>query len=116
MKPKQLYKVIFHNQGKIYEIFARQVYQGNLYGFVEIEEIVFGERSSVVVDPSEEKLKSEFAGVKRTYVPMHAVVRIDEVENQGTAKITALEGKGDNISPFPSHIYTPKTGPDKPGE
>lgn len=114
MNSKQIYKVVFYSQGKVYEIFAKQVYQGSLYGFVEVEEIVFGERSSVVVDPSEEKLKAEFAGVKRTYIPMHAIVRIDEVEKQGTPRITAVEGKGDNVSAFPTHIYTPNTGPDKP--
>lgn len=116
MNPKQLYKVVFYSQGKIYEIFAKQVYQGSLYGFVEVEQIVFGERSTVVVDPSEEKLKAEFAGVKRTYIPLHAVVRIDEVEKQGTSKITAIDNKGDNVTAFPTPIYTPSRGPDKPGE
>ena len=79
---KQIYKVIFYNQGELYEIYARQVSQGNLYGFVEIEQLVFGEKTSLVVDPSEERLKSEFSDVKRTYIPMHAVVRIDEVEKE----------------------------------
>ncbi len=50
-----------------------------MYAFVEVADIMFGERSQLVVDPSDEKLKSEFAGVKRTYIPLHAVVRIDEV-------------------------------------
>ena len=43
-------------------------------------------RSSVVVDPSEEKLKTEFNSVKRCFIPMHSIVRIDEVEKQGTSK------------------------------
>ena len=30
---------------------------GELYGFVEIGEIIFGERTAILVDPSEEKLK-----------------------------------------------------------
>ena len=52
------YKVIFYNQGQIFEIFARQIYQSDLYGFIEIEELVFGERSGMLVDPSEEKLNN----------------------------------------------------------
>ena len=104
---KRLYRVTFINQGKIYEVFAREVYQGELYGFVVLEGLLFGERSAVVVDPSEERLKSEFESVKRSYVPMHAVIRIDEVEKQGVAKISDL---GDNVSPFPSTIYTPGQG------
>jgi len=105
MATKPLYKVIFMNQGKVYEIYARSVGHGALFGFVEVEELVFGSRSSVVVDPSEEKIKSEFEGVKRTYLPMHAVMRIDEVDKEGASKISKLEGG--NIAQFPVPVYTP---------
>src|SRR6056297_125783 len=75
---RQIYKVIFHNQGEIYEIYATCIYQSELYGFIEVEEFLFGERAQMVVDPSEERLKNEFSGVQRSFIPMHAVVRIDE--------------------------------------
>lgn len=110
MKKKRIYRVIFHNQGKVYELYAASVAQGSLFGFVEISGFVFGERSSVVIDPSEEKLKAEFGAVKSTLVPMHAVVRIDEVEKEGTAKISAL-GEDAKISYLPSPIYTPPPRP-----
>lgn len=99
-----MFKVSFLNQGKVYEVFAKQVYQADMYGFIVIEELVFNERGSVVVDPSEEKLKTEFEQVKRSYVPMHAVMRIDEVEKQGVAKITDSDS---NVAQFPTTIYTP---------
>jgi len=108
MATKPLYKVIFMNQGKVYEIYARSVGHGALFGFVEVEELVFGNRSSVVVDPSEEKIKTEFEGVKRTYLPMHAVMRIDEVDKEGASKISKLEGG--NIAQFPVPVYTPGGG------
>ena len=101
MAAKKTYRITFHNQGKVYEIYARKVAQGGLLGFVEIEDIVFGEKTTVVVDPSEENLKSEFNGVKRTYIPMHAVVRIDEVEKTGQSKITEALGRGEKVTPFP---------------
>lgn len=105
MAAKMLYKIVFMSQGQVYEIYARRVGHGTLFGFVEVEELVFGERSSVVVDPSEEKIKSEFAGVKRTYLPMHSVIRIDEVDKQGKSKISKLEGG--NVAQFPVPVYTP---------
>jgi len=92
-----IYKITFLNKGKVYEVFVRQVFQSDLYGFIEIEDFVFDERSQVVVDPSEEKLKNEFAGVKRSFIPLQAIIRIDEVEKGGVAKISS----GDNIAPFP---------------
>ncbi len=105
MTNKLLYKVIFMSQGQVYEVYARSVSHGDLFGFIEVEELLFGERSSVVVDPSEERIKSEFAGVKRTYLPMHAIIRIDEVEKEGASKISKLEGG--NVTQFPVPVYTP---------
>jgi hypothetical protein len=105
MAKQQLYKVIFVNQGKVYEIYARSVGQGSLFGFIEVEQLVFGERTTVVVDPAEERLKSEFETVKRTYIPMHAVIRIDEVEKQGPSKISSIDGS--NVSSSPMPVYTP---------
>jgi hypothetical protein len=104
MPKKTLYKVIFHNQGKIYEIYAKSVHQGAMFGFIEIEQLVFGEKTSLVVDPSEENLKSEFSDVTRTYIPMHSIIRIDEVKKQGVPKILENTGAGENVMPFP--VYT----------
>jgi len=103
MSKKTVYKVIFQNQGKIFEIFARSVHEGEMFGFIVVEEIVFGERSSVVVDPSEENLKSEFSGVARTYIPMHSIIRIDEVEKEGASKITDLPENASNVASFPAY-------------
>ena len=105
MAKKSLYKVIFMSQGQVYEIYARSVGQGDMFGFVAIEELVFGERTTVVVDPTEEKIKSEFENVRRTYLPMHSIIRIDEVDKQGVSKISKLEGS--NVAQFPLPVYTP---------
>ena len=106
MGTKPIFKVIFMNQGKVFEIYARSVSHGTLFGFVEVEKLVFGSRSTVVVDPSEERIQSEFSGVTRTFLPMHSIVRIDEVEKQGTSKITTAEGG--NVAQFPMPIYAPR--------
>ena len=99
MAKEPIYKISFFNQGKVYEIYAKHVFQSDLWGFLEVEEFVFGERSQMIVDPSEEKLKNEFTGLKRSFIPVQAVVRIDEVEKEGACKIT--ESSDGNISNFP---------------
>src|ERR1700730_13627309 len=108
MAASHIFKIMFVNQGKVYEIYARKVGHGSLFGFIEVEELVFGERSTVVVDPAEERIKNEFAGVKRTYLPLHSVLRIDEVKKQGLAKITAFEGA--NVTQFPVPLYSASPG------
>jgi len=89
-KKKSVFRIFFSSQGKGYEIYARKVSQSDIYGFVEIEEIVFGEKSTIVVDPNEEALKNEFDCVKRLMIPYHSISRIDEVEKEGQAKVIAL--------------------------
>jgi hypothetical protein len=114
MASSHIFKILFLNQGKVYEIYARKVAHGELFGFIEVEELVFGERSSVVLDPGEERVKSEFAGVKRSFLPLHAVLRIDEVRKQGVSKISAYEGS--NVAQFPMPMYPPAPGDSGPGK
>ncbi|MCB1648736.1 MAG: DUF1820 family protein [Pseudomonadales bacterium] len=105
--PPEIYRITFLNKGKVYEVFAKQVYQSELYGFIEVEDFIFDERH-VVVDPSEEKLKAEFQDVKRSFIPLQAIVRIDEVEKGGISKIS----NGDNITPFPAPFLVARNTPD----
>ncbi|MEH6591448.1 MAG: DUF1820 family protein [Halioglobus sp.] len=101
MANESVYKVIFHNNNQVFEVFARQIYQSDMWGFIEVEEFVFGERSQILVDPSEEKLKAEFNGVKRSYIPLQAIVRIDEVDKEGASKISEVTSTEGNVSSFP---------------
>ena len=107
MASHHIFRIQFVNQGKVYEIYARKVSHGSMLGFVEVEEITLGERTGVLLDPGEERIKSEFDGVKRSFLPMHSVLRIDEVTKRGTSKITQLEG---NVTQFPTPLYTSPAG------
>ncbi len=99
---QHIYKVVFHNQGQIYEVYAHNIYQSDLYGFIEVEDYIFGTKSQLVVDPGEDRLRTEFEGVQRSFIPMHSVIRIDEVEKEGIAKVT--DSDGSNVKPFPMHM------------
>ena len=99
----QTFKITFFNNNSVYEIYSKEVYQSDMYGFIVIENIVFGENSSLVVDPTEEKLKTEFKNVKRFFIPVHNIIRIDEVEKEGAAKITSADT---NIKNFPAGNFT----------
>lgn len=90
MASDPVYKVIFRNGSQVVELFARQIYQSDMWGFIEVEEFLFGERSQIVVDPAEEKLKNEFSGVRRSYIPLQSVIRIDEVAKEGVARISEV--------------------------
>jgi len=110
MATKPIYRIIFHNQGNVIELYAHEVGQSSMYAFIEVSEIIFGERSKLVVDPSEEQLKSQFAGVKTTYLPLHAIVRIDEVDKEGNNKILGTWDAKGNVTPFPMPVTPPRSG------
>lgn len=97
----RIYRVIFINQDQVYELYAKHVYQSELWGFLQIEELVFGQRSELLVDPAEEKLKQQFSDVKSSYIPMQAVIRIDEVTQEGVAKISEAKG---TVTSFPMPV------------
>ncbi len=92
VKKKQLFRVYFASEGKGYEIYAQRVDASEIPGFVVVEDLVFGERTSLVVDPGDEALRREFSGVTRMYLPYHSVSRIDEVEKSGPGRVVSLSG------------------------
>jgi len=111
MSKKGIYKIVFAQMGEIYEIYSNSIYQSDIYGFVEVEDYLFDQNSKIVVDTSEEKLKSTFKGVKRSYIPINTILRIDEVDKKGTAKIS--KNKNAKVMPLPSSIIdnSPKKDP-----
>ena len=111
MSTNTRYRVSFVNQGRVYEVFARAVHQDGLYGFVTVEGLLFGERSQVVVDPSEDRLRREFEGVERFHIPLHSLIRIDEVATVGSARIRDAGAASGNVHAFPG---LPGSGPGRP--
>lgn len=107
MTEKYIYKVTFVNQEQIYEIYVKSVYQADMYGFIIIEDFVFGEKSSIVVDPTEERLRIEFDGVDRSFIPIHKIIRIDQVKKRGTAKIFAVSKEATEHLSKTSVFFTP---------
>jgi hypothetical protein len=101
MSHKTLYRVTFAHLDSVYEVYARKIHESDMFGFLVVEDFVFGENTALVVDPSEERLKLEFNGVKRTFIPMHSVFRIDEVNKRGVAKVRDRSPDTNKITMFP---------------
>lgn len=100
MATKKLYKIVFHNNGKVYELYARSVSSSDLWGFTCVSGLEFGTREGVLVDPTEERLREEFSGTKVLHLPMQSIVRIEEVATRGVAVIR--DGvSGDKIVTLP---------------
>lgn len=100
--PNRLYRILFHQNDKVYEIYTKYLSDESLMGFIEAESLVFSESSSDEPVTELEALKTEFSGVSRVHIPIHLVIRIDEVEVGGLAKVTSGVQKAD-VKPFPTN-------------
>jgi hypothetical protein len=97
---EKLFRIAFLNHGKVYELFCTGVCTSGLLGFVEVSGLVWTEKDSLVVDPTEEKMRDEFEGVEILHLPMHSVLRVEQVKKKGQAVIRDRES-GEKVTPFP---------------
>jgi hypothetical protein len=100
MAEKRLYKIIFLNQGKVYELFSEGVTSSGLWGFIEVSGLVFENGEGLVVDPTEERMRQEFADAHVLHLPIQSVLRVEEVEKRGQCLIRDRES-GEKVTPFP---------------
>jgi len=98
MSNKPLYKIVFASGAKVYELYAKRVISSDLYGFVRVSELCFAV-NSVVLDPTEERMKEEFGNTDALHLPMHSVIRVEEVKERGATKIRDCV-PGDKVVPF----------------
>ncbi len=85
-REKTYYIVSFTNENELDQVCARKVAASDLYGLIEIGDFLFPE-NKLVYNPGEERIKREFSGIKRTWIPYHAIVRIDEVPDSRESEI-----------------------------
>ncbi len=101
MSTRKLFKISFLSAGRIYELYARKVASSDLWGFTEISELEFDLGEGIVVDPTEERLRDEFGATRRLHLPMQAILRVEEVERRGAARIRDAASGETVVTPFP---------------
>lgn len=97
---EKLYRIAFLNHGKVYELFCTGVCTSGLLGFLEVSGLELGDKDSLVVDPTEEKMRDEFDGVEVLHLPLHSVLRVEQVKKKGQLVIRERES-GEKVTPFP---------------
>jgi hypothetical protein len=105
-----IYRVIFNNQSEVYELYTRYIFQSEMYGFIEVEELLFDD--GLITDGETEakasfdKLKLEFTGVKRSFIPLPSIIRVDEMEKPGVVKVSpSKDDPAGNVRHFPSPVF-----------
>ena len=109
-KKKTYFKVTFTYEDEVYQVCARHVETSEWMGMIEVSEFIFPE-GGLVYNPGEERLRKEFEGIQRTWVPFHAVLRIDEISDNrtGEVKIVPLRGGGQTGREVALHAPKPRS-------
>ncbi|MEM1080795.1 MAG: DUF1820 family protein [Pseudomonadota bacterium] len=102
-----MYKAVFFNQGSVYELFCTSVESSHLWGFVEMSGLVFEPESTLVVDPTEEKMREEFAQTEQLMLPIQSIIRVEKVKRKGQCVIRKRNA-GETVTPFPAQGPTAK--------
>ena len=91
-REKTYFKVSFTRDNELYQICARSVGPSDWWGLIELSDFIFPE-NKLVYNPGEERIKREFSNIRRTWIPYHAIVRVDEVLDsmESEVKIVPLE-------------------------
>jgi hypothetical protein len=100
MSTQLVYRVTFTENNTIKKIFSKFISEDNLESFIELDDLIF---DSVLNDTAchQEVLKSEFKGVQRLYLPLHTILRIDEIHLDSKGQLKISDSAKSNVSPFP---------------
>ena len=106
-----LYKVKFIQQEVVVELIAKYISEESLMGFIEIEDIIFpGSGEPFATD---EKYREEFFGIERCYLPLHTLLRIDELSTATEKVVGEVKYKKNNVRRIPLRNPPPNNNPDE---
>jgi hypothetical protein len=49
--------------------------------------------SDILINPEDEKIRKEFKGIKRTFLPLSSIIRIDEIEEVKSSVLKVIPKK-----------------------
>lgn len=81
-----IYRIIFTQLETLQEIYAQYLSEETLMGFIEADTLLEFDSAQRIINPKE---------VRRCYIPLHNIVRIDEVSVHNSNEVR------DNISHLP---------------
>ena len=90
---RYIFKVIFNDENRnVITLYAEEM-TTSLLGFIEISKLFFPEASDIIVTPDDDKVYKIFKDVKRVYIPINQIIRIDELFNNKEPQVINLINK-----------------------
>ncbi len=91
---KKLFKIHFLDEEKKKNIiYSSKVNPSSFLGLIELSDIVFLDTSEILITPDDDKIRKEFQDVERTFLPINAIIRIDEIVLENETPVIKLYKK-----------------------
>lgn len=74
---RPIYRIVFTQEEEIKELYAQYISEETLVGFIEADTLLDRNNIALIVNPKE---------VRRCYIPLHNILRIDEITVEQTEK------------------------------
>ena len=86
-----IYRVHFQTEDRNYSLLTRSVKESELFGFIEISEIIFEDINRLIISPEDEALRKEFAKVESISIPHQYLRRIDRLSDSDDVGVSYLK-------------------------
>ena len=86
-----VYRVHFQTENRSYSLLTRSVRESELFGFIEISEIIFEDINRLIISPEDEALRKEFAKVESISIPHQYLRRIDRLSDSDDVGVSYLK-------------------------
>ncbi|MBQ3034362.1 MAG: DUF1820 family protein [Deferribacterales bacterium] len=88
---KSIFRIVFlDEENKPLTLHAEEMYPSSMLGFIEAEKLIFPEPSDIIITPDDDKIKNLFKDVKRVYIPMGQVIRVDELTTDKKTPVISI--------------------------
>ena len=88
---EKIYRVQFKTGNHSYSLLARSVGESELFGFIEIADLIFEDKQRIIISPEDEALRKEFAKANFICIPHQYILRIDCLKDEQDIGVSYLK-------------------------
>ncbi|MBW1645053.1 MAG: DUF1820 family protein [Deltaproteobacteria bacterium] len=90
-KDEKIYRVQFKTGNRNYSLLARSVGESELFGFIEVADLIFEDKQRLIISPEDDALRKEFARANFICIPHQHILRIDCLKDQQDVGVSYLK-------------------------
>ncbi len=90
-KNEKIYRVQFKTGNRSYSLLARSVGESELFGFIEVADLLFEDQQRLIISPEDDALRKEFSQANFICIPHQHILRIDCLNDEQDVGVSYLK-------------------------